>query len=94
MKMGELCNRTVIVAEPQDTVRDIAALMRDRHVGCVVIVEVRHGQSIPVGIVTDRDISIGVVAGGRDPSGTPVSAIMSSEPYCAREQQDVYDVLQ
>jgi CBS domain-containing protein len=94
MKIGELCNRTVIVAEPQEAVRDVAALMRDRHVGCVVIVGGPLGQRIPVGIVTDRDVALNVVVDGRDPSRTPVSEVMSSDLYSAREQQDVYDVLQ
>jgi CBS domain-containing protein len=93
VKMGALCNRTVIVAEPQETLRDVALLMRDRHVGSVVIVEGSIGQRVPIGIITDRDIAVALGAEGREPSQTPVGLAMSSDLYRAREDQDVYDVL-
>jgi CBS domain-containing protein len=93
VKMGALCNRTVIVAEPQETLRDVALLMRDRHVGSVVIVEGSIGQRVPIGIITDRDIAVALGAEGHEPSQTPVGLTMSSDLYRAREDQDVYDVL-
>lgn len=94
MKMGALCNREVIVAEPSESVRDLAELMRDRHVGCVVVVRGAMGERVPVGIVTDRDLVLEVIAKGLHPSETPIATVMSAEPYCAEEDQDVYDVLQ
>ena len=94
MNMGQLCNRVVIVAEPSESVRTVAELMRERHVGCVVIVRGEEGKRVPVGIVTDRDIVLDIVAMGLDPAGTEVGSVMSVEPYCAREDQDAADVLQ
>lgn len=93
MKVGEFCNRTVIVAEGQESAADVARLMRDHHVGCVVVVEDRSGRRKPVGIITDRDLAIGVIADNRDPARTPIEQIMSADPYRAREQQDLEDVL-
>src|SRR3954468_18796371 len=55
---------SVVAAAPASTVREIAELMRERNVGSVVLVE----QERPVGFVTDRDLAVGVVADGRDPS--------------------------
>ena len=61
--VGQYCSRTVVTARPGDGVQDIARLMRDRHVGCVVVV---HDDGVngrvPIGILTDRDIVVGLLA--------------------------------
>jgi CBS domain-containing protein len=56
---------SVVTAAPEAPVRDVAALMRDRNVGSVVLVD---GSGHPVGMVTDRDLAICVLADGLDPS--------------------------
>ena len=94
MKIGELCNRTVVVAEPQESAAAVAELMRGHHVGCVVLVQGDLTRRVPVGIVTDRDLALAVVAEDRSPSQTSVASAMTPEPYLAREEQDAYDVLQ
>ena len=66
MAVGELCRREVIVAPRDITVRRAASLMRERHVGCVVLVEEQDGRRRPCGIVTDRDIVVAVTALGLD----------------------------
>ena len=62
MKTGELCNREVVTASRDTSVIEAARLMRDHHVGSLVIVESRDGRTEPVGILTDRDIVIEVIA--------------------------------
>ena len=52
---------SVVTADPATPVREVAALMRERNVGSVVLV--RDGE--PVGIVTDRDLTVSVLADGR-----------------------------
>jgi len=52
---------SVVTADPATPVREVAALMRERNVGSVVLV--RDGAA--VGIVTDRDLTVGVLADGR-----------------------------
>jgi len=69
MQAGEICNREVIVVERGVSVRKAASLMRQYHVGDLVVVEERAGTRVPVGILTDRDIAIVVVAMGVDPEG-------------------------
>jgi len=54
---------SVVVAPPEATVREVAELMRERNVGSVVLVD----GDAPVGMLTDRDLAVGVVAEGRDP---------------------------
>ena len=53
---------SVVTAPPEQSVREIAELMRERNVGSVVLVDERR----PVGFVTDRDLAVSVIADGRD----------------------------
>jgi CBS domain-containing protein len=60
----EVMTESVVTAEPERTVREVAELMRERNVGSVVLVEADK----PVGFVTDRDLTLSVIADGRDVS--------------------------
>jgi len=55
---------------------EAARLMRDARVGCVVVAEERR----PVGVVTDRDIAVRVIAEGRDPERVRLAEVMSPRP--------------
>lgn len=68
MPINEFCHRNVVCATRETTVTEAANLMRQHHIGDVIIVETRGGKRIPVGIVTDRDIVVEVIAAGIDPS--------------------------
>lgn len=63
MTVGDICNRNVVVAPKGEMIVDAAKRMRTSHVGDLVVVEIRDGRHVPVGIVTDRDIVIAAVAG-------------------------------
>jgi CBS domain-containing protein len=56
---------------PSDTVARAAKLMKTADIGAVPVCEDRHGKKL-VGIVTDRDLVINVLAEGRDPNSTKV----------------------
>jgi predicted transcriptional regulator len=77
MKITELCNRNVVRAASTTPVFEAARLMRDRHVGSVVVFEQQNGREVPIGIVTDRDITVAVVALGLDPAVIEVGDIMA-----------------
>jgi CBS domain-containing protein len=66
MPIGSLCNRNVVFAARDTTIADAANLMRHQHVGDVVVIDNVDGQHLPVGIVTDRDIVVEVIAMGLD----------------------------
>ena len=93
MSMGELCNREVVVIEPSASVSEAVRLMRDYHVGDVMVVEPRDTQRIPVGILTDRDIVIKVLAEGRDPQALSIRDVMSTGLVTAREDEELVDVI-
>jgi CBS domain-containing protein len=66
MLIGEVCNRNVVYATREATVSDAASLMRRHHVGDVVVVDRADAERMPIGILTDRDIVVEVVAPGLD----------------------------
>lgn len=66
MTIGDVCTRDVVKVRRNETVLDAARLMRDRHVGTVVVVDDDNGSRRPIGILTDRDIVVGIVAQAPD----------------------------
>ena len=87
MTVGDICNRNVVVAPKGEMIIDAAKRMRTSHGGALVVVETRNGRHVPVGIITDRDIVISVVAG--DPQhmhSLLVGDVMGTDLITARLQ--------
>jgi CBS domain-containing protein len=94
LTVGEICSRTLAVAYPSLALNEAARLMRARHVGCLVVVEeLAVGESLVVGVLTDRDIAMSVVAADRDPHTLRVGDVMTREVVMAREQDSLLDLL-
>jgi CBS domain-containing protein len=93
MNAGELCSRIVVFAERDMGLAEAARLMRDHHVGSLVVVDETAGRRVPVGMLTDRDIAVAVVAKDVDPRTLRVGEIMSGDPITVREQDGVLDAL-
>ena len=93
MAVGEICNRDVVITEKSVSVAEAARLMRTHHVGDLVVVEERGGSKHPVGIVTDRDIVVGVVAAGVNPDALKVGDIMGPEVATVRESEGLFEAL-
>ena len=93
MTVGEICNRVVTVADRATPLTDAAKLMREHHVGSLVVVENRAGARVPVGILTDRDIVVAVVARGVDPTTLTAADVMAGELLTVREQDSEFDAL-
>jgi len=95
MNIQDICNRKVIVAPRAEMIVDAAKRMRTSHVGALVVVEARNGRHVPVGILTDRDIVISVVAG--DPGHLDtllVGDVMSSDLVTAQGRESVETALE
>lgn len=86
MSVGEICTREVIVVAPADSIRTAVGLMREHHVGDVVVVAGSTGQARPVGILTDRDIVIELVARDLDLDAVSVGDVMSGDLLCLPEE--------
>lgn len=91
---GEICNREVVYARRDTPVADAARLMREHHVGDLVVLDGREGEQTPVGIVTDRDLVIEVIAAGVRPDDLTVGDVMSYELVTAREEDGLLDVIE
>ena len=94
MNAGELCNRKVVTATRETNISEAAQLMRDKHVGSLIIVEERDNCMEPVGILTDRDIVIEVLAEKVDPEAVSVGDIMTSAVLKVCEHDSILDVAQ
>ena len=93
MNAGELCNREVVFVYRDTRLVEAARLMREHHVGSLVVVVERLSERVPVGIVTDRDIVIAVVAKELDPRTLTVADVLTDSLVTVREQDDVSDTL-
>jgi len=89
MGIGEVCNRDVVFVNREVTVHAACRLMRHYHVGSLVVVDEGEGKRVPVGVVTDRDIVVEVLAMDLDIRVITVGDIMSSELTVAPESMGV-----
>ena len=87
MKTADLCRRQVITARPDMPLADVSRLMRTEHVGSVVVVDAALPRRV-LGIVTDRDIVVEVVAAGLDPRTVTAGEVMSISPAVTRDSDD------
>lgn len=90
---GEICTRSVTIAFRTTSVDGAARLMRDNHVGCLVVVEEVEGRRIVVGVLTDRDIVTAVVAPGLDAAALSVDDVMTTDLVTAREDDSLIDLM-
>jgi len=93
MSVGEVCNRVVVFTRRETPLPEAAGLMREHHVGSLIVVEEGAQGRVPVGILTDRDIVVAVVAPAVDPRTVTVGEMMTGELLTVREQDSVYDAL-
>jgi CBS domain-containing protein len=94
MRIGDICTIETVHCKRDMTVQEAALLMRKHHVGDLVVVEQPNGEQVPVGIITDRDIVVSVIALGLDPSSLLVGDIMTGELLTATEDEDVYETIE
>jgi CBS domain-containing protein len=94
MNVGEFCGREVVIASKEATIVEVAKLMRKHHVGDVVIVEHDRSPPMPIGIITDRDIVVELVAAEVPLEAVRVGDVMSYDLVTAREDESTWDALQ
>jgi len=93
--IGEMCNREVVVASRDTSVTAAAQLMRQFHVGTLVVCDRINGdRRVPVGIVTDRDIVVEVVAPELRGDTITVGDIMAPELVTVRESDSVNQAIE
>jgi CBS domain-containing protein len=88
MRCKEIMTNSPKCCVPSDTVARAAKLMKTRDVGAVPVCEDRQGRKL-VGIVTDRDLVVSVMAEARDPNRTMVQDVMTREPFACQADDDI-----
>jgi CBS domain-containing protein len=91
MRVGDFCIRDVVQCTRDASALELSQLMRESHVGDVVVVDQPNGKKIAVGIVTDRDLVIEVMAKERDPALITAKDLMGGELVTVGEGNDVYE---
>ncbi|MGA7750487.1 MAG: CBS domain-containing protein [Gallionella sp.] len=94
MPVSEICNREVIIVQRDNTILEAAQLMRQHHVGDVVVVEDRGGVRVPVGLVTDRDLVVEIMAPEIDQTVITVGDIMVTELATVRENAGMSETIE
>lgn len=91
-KCSDVMTEEVVYSSPGDVVSHVAQLMKTEDIGPVLIVDNEESKKL-VGIVTDRDLALKVVAEGRDPNTTTVEEVMSRKLVTCRADDDVESAL-
>lgn len=92
-KLKEFATTLVAVVEPETSARVVAQLMRRHHIGALVVVDALD-KNKPVGIVTDRDLVLELMAEGLDPAVFTAGDIMSVDLVTAGPEMDAMDAVQ
>ncbi|KTC87070.1 CBS domain-containing protein [Legionella brunensis] len=93
MRVGEFCNRGVVMIYADESVKVAAELMRSHHVGDVVLVEKKQGKPFPVGIISDRDLVVEVMVPGLAPETLAARDIVTRSLLMAHEEDSLFDAL-
>jgi CBS domain-containing protein len=88
MKLKELCILDVACCTPDADIQAAARSMRQHHTGTLVVIDDEDDERYPVGIITDRDIVIEVIAKGLDPAATKVGDVMTTALVVASAAED------
>ncbi len=91
MLISDICDHHVITIEKDKSLTEVAKLMREHHVGDVVVVEKKGKNLFPIGIVTDRDVVIEVVATELEPDVITAGDIMLQTLIVVREDADLLE---
>jgi len=93
MHIGEICTRSVVTCGRDTSVLELAQLMRDHHVGAVIVVDEHEGKLTPVGVVTDRDLVVEVMAKGVNPDLLRAGDLIANDLVTVFESELVYDAI-
>jgi CBS domain-containing protein len=89
MTVSVICNHNVATIGANQGIVDAAVRMREEHVGDLIVVERRGSFDVPVGILTDRDVVVGVVAKRVAPDQITVGDAMTRELLTVRDSDGV-----
>lgn len=93
MSVAEICNREVVSADKKTSIAEAAKIMRKTHTGSLIIVDEQSQNNKPLGIVTDRDLVIEVLAMDEDANSLTVGDVMGPELLLARANDGIWETI-
>jgi signal-transduction protein with cAMP-binding, CBS, and nucleotidyltransferase domain len=93
MHIRDICKRSIVTCTRKTSALEIAHLMRNSHVGHVIVVDEANGEPVPVGIVTDRDLVMRVMACGVEPQAVHAADLIGGPLDTVLESEAVYDAI-
>lgn len=94
MRVGDICARRVVTVERSTSIREAVTLMRDEHVGDVVVTEPHPSGEKPVGILTDRDVVLELLARDVDLDAVTCGDVMSYELATVDAEDEILDAIE
>ena len=88
--LNEVINKNVFTISPESPLTEAAYLMMNEEVGALVVID---GESRPVGIITDRDLVVSVMAEGLNPNELTVEEVMTKDLVTVDEDTDIFEML-
>ncbi len=88
--LKDILNRDVITIGPRASVSEAAYLMMREEIGSLVVVD---DERFPLGIITDRDLVISVIAGGKNSEEVIVEEVMTKDLVYIDESANIMDIL-
>jgi CBS domain-containing protein len=92
MNIADICQRRVITIEAGASLKEAATLMRERHVGALVVIDANEASRV-AGVVTDRDLAIEVLAGTADASGISIGQLVNGPPVAVEGSGSIQDAV-
>jgi len=93
MTVSDYCERNIALLTRDASLQEAAMMMRIHHLGEVIVIDKLNGKNIPVGVVTDRDLVIEIMALEVDVEQISVGNIMSLELITVRQDNNLSDTL-
>jgi CBS domain-containing protein len=93
MDVRDICKPVVVFAYRSMPLNEAARLMREHHVGSLVVVEEKDTGKMPIGILTDRDITLSVVAKDLEARNLTVGEVMTEDVVAVRDDDSILDGL-
>jgi CBS domain-containing protein len=93
MTIGTICTHRVITVDRGIDIAAAAAVMRENHIGYLIVTDAQSGGSAPVGVITDRDIVVKVMAKDVDAHTLTVADVMTPDPLLAAEDDGISETL-
>ena len=94
MPISDLCSKKPVTVQSRESVRNAARLMKKKHVGTLIVTKGDGKNARPIGVITDRDLVVKVMAKGKKDTKCKVKDVMTSKLVSAKKGIGVYEAIE